>query len=250
MRHHLFRIPFHALLLAGLLPSASVLAEQTDTPPSASSALPAAEAKTVPENPAPASTPSLAPAPAFLGVETVPVDVATGQNHKLAVGTGLRVRAVAPDSPAFGLLQPDDILVLLDQQILCNPDQLRTLIRAKKSGDNITLSIHRDGDPVRVEVQLGNLPANLRDARPLRENLSPLREYFGDLERQLRLRGEAIVTDADTFAEIAENIPDEIREHLREVEKDLRQHRERLQDKAGKGYDDVKKTSNPALKIC
>jgi hypothetical protein len=99
---------------------------------------------------------------AFLGVESAPVDALERVRLKLAAGTGLRVRFVAPDSPAADHLRPGDILVRLNEQILCNPGQLRTLIRTLAPGDVVRLGIRRDDVPLTIQVRLGEVPAGLR----------------------------------------------------------------------------------------
>lgn len=151
MRNH---IPLHMLLLAGLAPAvanaASEVSGKTSAVPSRTAIAPAAET-------APPKTRATAAAVAFLGVEVVPASAHTCECLGLTPGTGLRVRFVAPQSPAHDTLRAGDILALLDTQILCNPDQFRTLVRAKKAGDTIVLKIRRDGQPAEVSVKLGQI---------------------------------------------------------------------------------------------
>ncbi|MEZ0389113.1 MAG: PDZ domain-containing protein, partial [Verrucomicrobium sp.] len=74
----------------------------------------------------------------------------------LPAGTGLLVRSVVPDSPAAKAgLQKNDVLVRLDDQILVNSSQLRTLVSTRKDGDAVKLALLRQGKEVVSEAKLG-----------------------------------------------------------------------------------------------
>lgn len=92
---------------------------------------------------------------AFLGVETGPVSATTGAQLGLPRGTGLVVNHVVPKSPAEGVLQPHDILLKLDDQILIETRQLAVLIRNKKQGDEVTITYLRAGQRSTAKVTLG-----------------------------------------------------------------------------------------------
>jgi hypothetical protein len=91
----------------------------------------------------------------FLGVETTPVDPALAAQLNLTKGTGLAVRLVLPDSPAAGVLQPHDVLLRLDDQILINTPQLAVLVRSFKPGAEVTLAFLRGGKEQTARVTLG-----------------------------------------------------------------------------------------------
>ena len=91
----------------------------------------------------------------FLGVETTPVDPALAAQLNLTKGTGLAVRTVLPDSPAAGVLQPHDVLLRLNDQILINTPQLAVLVRSYKPGVAITLTFLRGGKEQTAKVTLG-----------------------------------------------------------------------------------------------
>jgi len=92
---------------------------------------------------------------AFLGVETMPVEPTVAVQLGLAKGTGIVVRRVAGDSPAEGVLQPHDILIKLDDQILVNMPQLTVLVRNRKAGDEVKLTYIRGGKEATAKVKLG-----------------------------------------------------------------------------------------------
>ena len=71
----------------------------------------------------------------------------------------MRVRSVIADSPAAkNGLEPNDVLVRLDDQILTNSDQLGALIRTKKEGDPVHVVYLRKGREAFVDVKLGVNP--------------------------------------------------------------------------------------------
>lgn len=91
----------------------------------------------------------------FLGVETTPVDPALAAQLNLTKGTGLAVRTVLPDSPAAGVLQPHDVLLRFNDQILINTPQLAVLVRSFQPGTEIRLTFLRGGKEQAAKVTLG-----------------------------------------------------------------------------------------------
>lgn len=73
----------------------------------------------------------------------------------LAPGMGLVVDALTPDSPAAAVLKPHDVLTRFDDQLLVNAEQLAVLVRARKEGEEVTLSYIRAGQPATAKVRLG-----------------------------------------------------------------------------------------------
>jgi serine protease Do len=92
---------------------------------------------------------------AFLGVQTAPVSRTLATQLGLPRGTGLVVTELVDDSPAATSLQEHDILTKLDDQILVGQQQLSVLIRNKKQGDEVTLTVFRGGKESKVKVKLG-----------------------------------------------------------------------------------------------
>jgi serine protease Do len=91
----------------------------------------------------------------YLGVETGPVPEVLADHLGLPNGFGLAVRSVAKDSPAAAVLQKNDVLRKLGDQDLVDARQLSVLIRAKKSGDAVKLTIVRAGKEQVVTATLG-----------------------------------------------------------------------------------------------
>jgi hypothetical protein len=91
----------------------------------------------------------------YLGAVTTAAPAAMREQLKLAPGVGLVVDRVEPNTPAekAGLKQ-HDLIEKLDDQLLINPEQLATLLRSKKPGDEVTLGIVRQGEHQSVKAKL------------------------------------------------------------------------------------------------
>ncbi len=92
---------------------------------------------------------------AYLGVATELVDQQLARHLKLRPGEGLDVQMVDEKSPAAGVIKEEDILKELNGQWLVNPEQLRTVVRMMKPGDEAKITLIRDGDTKNVSVKLG-----------------------------------------------------------------------------------------------
>jgi len=96
---------------------------------------------------------------AYLGVYTSRLD--QGLSHQLGLppGAHLRVDRVAQGSPAENAgLKLYDILLKLDDQLLINPDQLKTLVQMRNPGERISLSVLRQSKPLTVSVNFSKCP--------------------------------------------------------------------------------------------
>ncbi len=113
-----------------------------------------------------------ATAPRRLGTTFAPVPAALREQIDLPDGVGLLVDAVEPGSPAAAAgLKRFDILTRFNDQIVCNADQLATLIRLRKPGP-VTLTMLRGGRERKIQVILPQAdPAD--DEMPLAEAPGP-----------------------------------------------------------------------------
>jgi hypothetical protein len=99
----------------------------------------------------------------FLGVETSEVPRVVSEQLGLAKGFGLVVDYVVPDGPAAAAgVQQSDILKMLNDQILMEPDQLAKLIRSYPEGTNVTLTVLRKGAESKITVKLGKKEVSSR----------------------------------------------------------------------------------------
>lgn len=99
----------------------------------------------------------------FLGVETSEVPRVVSEQLGLAKGFGLVVDYIVPDGPAAAAgVQQSDILKMLNDQILVQPDQLAKLVRSFPEGTNVTLTVLRKGQETKVTVKLGKKEVSAR----------------------------------------------------------------------------------------
>jgi hypothetical protein len=93
---------------------------------------------------------------AYCGVGTSSVPAVLSDQLRLTPGMGLVIDYVEPKSPAeqSGLKQYD-VMVKFDDQKLANSDQLRALIRLKKPGDDIKMTLVRQAQSKDMVVELG-----------------------------------------------------------------------------------------------
>ncbi len=91
----------------------------------------------------------------YLGVETSDVPRVVSEQLGLAKGFGLVVDYVVPDSPAAAAgVQQNDIIKMLNDQILTEPDQLSKLVRSYSEGTTVTLTVLRKGKEEKIGVKL------------------------------------------------------------------------------------------------
>src|SRR5437899_755638 len=138
----------------------------------------------------------------FLGVETSSVPPVVCDQLALAKGFGLVVDYVVPDSPAAAAgIQQNDILKMLNDQILTEPDQLAKLVRSFAEGTNVTLTILRKGQEQKISVKLSKkevpehdswLPRhrhggnwNSNDLGDLGDQMRALKERLGDSQHDV-----------------------------------------------------------------
>lgn len=105
----------------------------------------------------------------FLGVETAPAGRTLASQLTLPADTGLVVVRTMDGSPAAGLLKEHDILTKFDDQLLVDGRQLSILVRARKEGEEVPLTLYRAGKEMTLRVKLGQreMPRSLgREAFP------------------------------------------------------------------------------------
>ncbi|HKB56627.1 MAG TPA: PDZ domain-containing protein [Lacunisphaera sp.] len=90
----------------------------------------------------------------FLGIETTSVSRTLSAQLGLARDTGLVVTHIAEKSPAAEVLKEDDVLTKFDDQILVDQHQLGVLVRSKKEGDEVKLTVVRGGKEMTVKAKL------------------------------------------------------------------------------------------------
>lgn len=101
-----------------------------------------------------ATTPATPPAAApglWLGVR--------GESQALGAARGIRVIAVAPQSPADSAgLRADDVIAAVDGQALAGPEDLARALGKHMAGDSVRLLVHRGDDFHDITVVLREVP--------------------------------------------------------------------------------------------
>jgi hypothetical protein len=80
-------------------------------------------------------------------------------------GVGIQVGFIDPKGPSVGKVEEGDILTRLDDQVLFNADQFRALVRTRKPGDKVKLTLVRECEPHVIELTLGARPEDKVGAR-------------------------------------------------------------------------------------
>ena len=91
----------------------------------------------------------------YLGISTHGIEAALAAQMELPPETGLVVVHIMPDSPAASVLKQHDLLTRFEDQILIEPRQLGVLVRSKKEGETVKLTLFRSGKQQTVSVTLG-----------------------------------------------------------------------------------------------
>jgi len=139
-----------------------------------------------------------AASPRRLGTTFAPIPDAIREQLDLPDGVGLLVDSVEPGSAAAAGLKRFDILTRFNDQIVCNADQLATLIKLRKPGP-VPLTVLRGGrerkipvilpqaDPADDEMPLAEAPVPAPGFAPGAGNLpGDLQKQVEDLARQLQ----------------------------------------------------------------
>jgi S1-C subfamily serine protease len=111
---------------------------------------------------------------AYIGVQMTTISKTLAANVRLPASQGVLIESVRPGSPAAraGLrggssqvvvdgesyLVGGDVITAADGHPIESADQLRTVVSAKKPGDELTVTIHRQNETKDVTVTLGRQP--------------------------------------------------------------------------------------------
>jgi S1-C subfamily serine protease len=100
---------------------------------------------------------------AYLGVGTIDVTPGLQQQYGFSQSSGALVAEVAPGSPAETAgLQQGDIIIEADGKDVTGTADLFAMDQSKKPGDQVQLTVDRDGQVGSMTVTLGERPANVQ----------------------------------------------------------------------------------------
>ncbi len=93
---------------------------------------------------------------------------------------GVVVRAIYPDTPAAASdLKPADIIVAVDGVAVKTPRDLQRQILRKQVGQKLMIDVIRDGKPVTVALQTGELPSEIQLASRQTPSAPKVESSFG-----------------------------------------------------------------------
>jgi len=98
----------------------------------------------------------------FLGVVGRTVDPALAEEEDLPVDEGALILEITDNTGAADAgIQSDDIIVGLDEYTVRSMDDLILYVRRTAVGDEVTLTLWRDGEKIEVIMVVGDKPENL-----------------------------------------------------------------------------------------
>src|SRR5438270_532640 len=192
----------------------------------------------------------------YLGVETSDVPRVVSEQLGLAKGFGLVVDYVVPDSPAaVAGVQQNDIIKMLNDQILTEPDQLSKLVRSYSEGTTVTLTVLRKGKEEKIGVKLSKkeVPQE-REFGPGRHRhnfnfngmdmgdfgMNDLKEQMDHLKEQLGNEKQGMIHDAVMTAQAeAQRVREEAQRRREEAQR-VRDQAQRIRDQAQRARDEAR----------
>ena len=204
----------------------------------------------------------------YLGVETSDVPRVVSEQLGLAKGFGLVVDYVVPDGPAAAAgVQQNDILKMLNDQILTEPDQLSKLVRSLSEGTTVTLTVLRKGKEEKIGVKLSKKEVTEREfgrGRGPHFNFNwnghdwddfgiNLKDQMKDLREQLGDMNGGVIHDAVMAAQQeAQRVRDDAQhrrdmaQHQRDMAQQQRDLQQQMRDQAHHVRDEARRVRDEA----
>ncbi|HWY51049.1 MAG TPA: PDZ domain-containing protein [Chthoniobacterales bacterium] len=196
----------------------------------------------------------------YLGVETSDVPQVVSEQLGLPKGFGLVVDYVVPDGPAAaGGVQQNDILKMLNDQILTEPDQLSKLVRSFSEGTTVTLTVLRKGKEEKIGVKLSKkeVPERSEFGRGHRPNynfnfnghdwgdfgMNDLKEQMDHLKEQLGNDKQGMIHDAVMTAQAEAQRVREEAQRRRDQAQRVRDQVQRIRDQAQRARDEARRNA-------
>jgi membrane-associated protease RseP (regulator of RpoE activity) len=195
MKNKSFKLIIAGLAIGCIPPVFALESPPDDAPPPPAVDQPEADApplrplrfRALEPQPAP-EVPAVAEATAYLGVVSSEIPQMLGEHLGLKPDECILVRSLMPDGPAAKAgIAINDVITRVGDHAITSPAELSKCIAGKNPGETITVELIHKGKPAKVEVTLGNRPANIVAAEPgalLNFNLEGLPEELAE-----RIRG-------------------------------------------------------------
>jgi hypothetical protein len=211
----------------------------------------------------------------YLGVETDEVPRVVSEQLGLQKGFGLVVEYVVPDGPAAAAgIQQNDILKMLNDQILTEPDQLSKLIRSFQEGTTVTFTVLRKGKEEKIGVKLAKKEVSERSESwrhhphfnfnfnghdwadfgmgDLKEQMDHLKEQLGDTNNGV-IHDAIMTAQAEAQRALAEQRKDlehqrrdmehQMRDQARQIRDQARDEAQRVRDEAQRARDEARRNA-------
>jgi len=195
----------------------------------------------------------------FLGVETSDVPSVVSEQLGLAKGFGLVVDYVVPDGPAAAAgVQQNDIIKMLNDQILTEPDQLSKLVRSFSEGTTVTLTVLRKGKEEKIGVKLTKKEVPERhEFGPGRHRhnfnfngmdfgdfgMNDLKDQMDHLKEQLGNEKQGMIHDAVMTAQAEAQRVREEAQRRRDMSQQMRDQAQRIRDEARRVRDEARRAA-------
>jgi serine protease Do len=178
----------------------------------------------------------------YLGVESSEVPNVVSEQLGLAKGFGLVVDYVVPDGPAAAAgVQQNDIIKMLNDQILTDPDQLSKLVRSFSEGTTVTLTLLRKGKEEKANVKLVKKEVSQRpEFGPGRHGHSDF--HFGGIDMGNLGMGEL----NDQMQNLKEQLGDEKRGMIHDAVMTAQAEAQRVRDEAQRARDRAQRVRDEA----
>lgn len=143
----------------------------------------------------------------YLGIHATPVEPGLAWHLGLPDGFYQSVQYIAPDSPAAAAgLKEHDILQKVNDQLIINFEQLHVLIRSKKAGEKVKLTVLRQGSEKQLDAKLSS--RDVASASPEGAHGSAIYGYIPTPDgKKLEL---------SFHPDHPHDLPKEVREHIEE----------------------------------
>jgi serine protease Do len=195
----------------------------------------------------------------YLGVETSDVPRVVSEQLGLPKGFGLVVDYVVPEGPAAAAgVQQNDILKMLNDQILTEPDQLSKLVRSFSEGTTVTLTVLRKGKEEKIGVKLSKkeVPQE-REFGPDRHRhdfnsngmnfgdfgMNDLKDQMDHLREQLGNEKQGMIHDAVMTAQAEAQRVREEAQRRRDMSQQMRDQAQRIRDEARRVRDEARRAA-------
>ncbi len=116
------------------------------------------------------ATPTTKEKRAFLGIISGAIPEILTDHLRLKSDGGVIVRSLVPDGPAARAgIEVNDIITKVAGKSVGSPEEITRQISSHHAGEGITLDLIHEGQPSKIEVTLGNRPAEIasNDPQPL-----------------------------------------------------------------------------------